>query len=174
MSSAGQCPRTPAVGARKARPNSGLLLRVPLRGHPSPPCLDPNGAWLDRRQRGCALDLRLRPCTIVGAPMSDAGLASVRAVAVCPRGSMRVSELAAVEGALARLTGDNLERTRNKKAATRAERGGLFTGWAYSPAARRRLVRRGVAVFFLLIGTTPTSAAGSSSDGTAGTARGCL
>jgi hypothetical protein len=54
------------------------------------------------------------------------------------------------------------------------ERGGLFIGWAYSPAARRRLVRRGVADFFLLIGTTPTSAAGSSSAGTAGTARGCL
>ena len=34
MSSAGQCPRTPAVGARRARPNGGLLLRVPLRGHP--------------------------------------------------------------------------------------------------------------------------------------------
>ena len=39
MSSSGQCPRTPAVGARRARPNGGLFLRVPLRGHPHrPPC----------------------------------------------------------------------------------------------------------------------------------------
>ena len=35
-----------------------------------------------------------------------------RAVAVCARGSMRVSELTAVEDALARLTGDNLEHPR--------------------------------------------------------------
>ena len=87
---------------------------------------------------------------------------------------MRVSELAAVEDALDRLTGDDLERTRNKKAASRCSEAAFSFGWAYSPAARRRLVRRGVAVFFLLIGTTPTSAAGSSSEGTTGTARGCL
>src|SRR4029077_17492077 len=47
------------------------------------------------------------------------------AVVVCARGSMRVSELAAGEDALARLTGDNLELTRNKKTASK-ERGGLF------------------------------------------------
>jgi hypothetical protein len=62
---------------------------------------------------------------------------------------------------------------KNEEAASMDETASLF-GWAYSPAARRRLVRRGAADFFLLIGTTPTSAAGSSSLGAVGTARGCL
>jgi hypothetical protein len=87
---------------------------------------------------------------------------------------MRVSELAAEEDALAGLTCESLRNANTNKEAASMQRGGLFDGWAYSPAARRRLVRRGDAVFFLPIGTTPTSAAGSSSAGAAGTARGCL
>src|SRR5438309_2445449 len=50
----------------------------------------------------------------------------------------------------------------------------FLTGGPYSPAARLRLVRRGAAVFLRLIGTIPTSAAGSTSAGADGAGRGCL
>ena len=87
---------------------------------------------------------------------------------------MRVSELAAEEDALARLTGDDLEIEDKQERRVESETRRACYGWAYSPAARRRLVRRGVADFFLLMGTTPTSAARSTSFGAAGTCRGCL
>ena len=87
-------------------------------------------------------------------------------------GSQRVSKLAG-EDALTRLTGNGVRSSRDNNAAPE-ERRGVVVGWAYSPAARRRFARRGDADFLRLIGTTPSSAAGSSSTGAAGTARGCL
>jgi len=159
MSSAGQCPHTPAVGARRARPNGGLLLRVPLsEDTPRLPVEIFRSARLTCSRRLRPLDLRLRVCALrVG------GQCRTRAWRACASRLVRhasktmrsadaagsyglrgkegegvlvaalPSERSGGEDALARLTGKSLRNARQTKRPPRRSEAAFSPGGLIRP-----------------------------------------